>query len=263
MSYIGEVFDNYYNISLEDRLILIEKLDKLYYDNMTNFTYEYSDALSIIEMTTKKMLQASKFEEFYNDLDNKEKKEFQKQLYEASYNTNNWPWYSISRSYDKIKKIYGLEYTPVEKREEFKIDFNKLDEEFNQCKGKEVEEVISTFCKKYYRYAIERLENTKLSPEEKEKLINKYSNPLISEFNEAMNKFTKVINKNVNTSTRKAFYSLSQEKQLYTIFQVLDIDKEKLDDMIEYHIKIKEARKQLSYRNLYMSDKNKQYVKKK
>ena len=263
MSYIGEILNNYYDISLEDRIILIEKLDRLHYDNMTSFIYSYSDGLSIIEMTTNKMIQASKFEEFYNTLDNKEKKEFQKQIYEASYNTNNWPWYNIPKSYDKIKKIYGLEYTPLEKKEKFKIDFNKLDEEFNQGnKSINPEEVISVFCKRYYKYAIDRLENTKLPLKEKEELIGKYSNPLIYEFNEAMKKFTRVIDKHINGSTRKIFLSLPKEKQLYIIFQALDIDKEKLDDIIEYRTKVKEVNKQLSYRNMYTPD-NKQYIKKK
>ena len=271
MSHIGEVIDNYYNISLEDRVTLIEKLQELHYENMSDFTCGYFDSLDTIEIVAKKMLQASKFEEFFNALNAKEKKEFQTQLYELSYKTNNWAWHSIPKVYDRVKKIYGLEYTPIEKKEIFPVDFTKLDEELNDCgylfeipDTLDPERVISVFCKRYYRYAIDRLEGTKLSDEEKERLIKKYSDPLISEFNELMDSVIKVICKNINMSTKKKFCSLSKENQLYTVFQALDIDKERLDDKIEYRAKIREVNKKLSYRNMYIPDTPaKQRVKKK
>ena len=77
--YIKEVFNNYYNMSLEDRIKLTERLEDLHeeYKYDDGFGRNYSESLTTIKTTAYYILKCKNLKEFYKNLDNDQKKELQ------------------------------------------------------------------------------------------------------------------------------------------------------------------------------------------
>ena len=241
MTYIEKTFDNYYNIPLEDRLKLIDRIYKLHEENECEFDFTYNDAIKTIRLTTKKMIQASKFEEFYNNLDKKEKKEFQTQVYLMADSGKKMIAHRLPNKYKIISKIYGIQKDESDIKEEFSVDFNKLDKEFKNCyyNDVDIEKIISNFCMRYYTFAFDQCYWPNLSKEEYKEYLKKYSNPLVFEFNKIMNKCISVILSEARESAKDNFCSLLPEQQLYITFSLLNITKQELNTTVLYRQEFK------------------------
>lgn len=245
MTYIENIFDNYYKISLEDRITLIHKLYGLHKENKNEFQYNYSNLLNIIFLVTKKILQAQSFEQFYNSLNEKEKKEFQTQVYSTSESIKEWIWY-VPESYENISGLLNTKYeNPEENKvlERFVVNFDTLDEELDSD-DIDAEKVINSFTNKYYYFAFNKIQQYKLTEEEKIIISKKYSKPLSLEFNKAIDNCSAIIRENINESTRSFFDSIPHDRQMYVIFELLEINQKDLDDMIENRQELRNRKKQ-------------------
>ena len=60
MSYTNIVFDNYYKLSLDDRITLINKIIDLHDEYKYDFNYNYSESLRRILFVTEIMKDAQK-----------------------------------------------------------------------------------------------------------------------------------------------------------------------------------------------------------
>ena len=87
---INEQIENFYNISLEERIDYINKLMEYPLFNI-NLRNGYERWLSILKLMSIKTIQINQLKEFYQSLDDKGKKEFQTELYETIKNCE-WDW---------------------------------------------------------------------------------------------------------------------------------------------------------------------------
>lgn len=235
--YTNEVFDNFYNMSLEDRIILIDKLINLNKSMMTSkFRLDNRDNLELVKRVTMGISQAEKFPEFYSRLNDKQKKELQTQVYEISKDikecnlddSNAW----ISRIYIPFGEYKEEDKTP------FVLDTKKLQEEFNMPRVKigYVDAALHIFSKLYSRYAFDYFVdwNFDYNDEDVKEYRRKCTIPLIKELNNATTKVLRVLNNNLNESTLNMFNSLNDEQQIATIFEIVDNNEEHLDRGIKY-----------------------------
>lgn len=213
--YIKEVFNNYYNMSLEDRIKLTERLEDLHeeYKYDDGFGRNYSESLTTIKTTAYYILKCKNLKEFYKNLDNDQKKELQTQVYLTSEKVKSWIW--VPKIYEKLGIIYNPdEEYEEEAKEPFELDLERLNEELKRCDG---------FC--YDSLSAEKIIST---------FSRTYSTPSPSEFNKAIKEAISTIRENINDSTREMFDSLRPIQQLYSILNILIIPKEELNYWIEY-----------------------------
>lgn len=230
--YTNEVFDNFYNMSLEDRIILIDKLINLNKSMMTSkFRLDSRDSLELVKRVTMGILQAEKFPELYSKLNDKQKKEIQTQVYEISRDikecnlddSNAW----ISRIYIPFGEYKQEEKTP------FVLDTKRLNDEFNTPTVKigYVDAALHIFSELYSRYAFDYFFdwNFDYNDEDVKEYRRKCTIPLIKELNNATTKVLRVLKNNLNESTLNMFNSLDHGQQISVIFEIVDNNEEHLD----------------------------------
>lgn len=235
--YTNEVFDNFYNMSLEDRIILIDKLIKLNKSMMTSkFRLDNRDNLELVKRVTMGILQAEKFPELYSKLNDKQKKEIQTQVYEISKDikecnlddSNAW----ISRIYIPFGEYKEEDKTP------FVLDKKRLNDEFNTPRIRivDIDAALYIFSELYSKYAFDYFLdwNFNFKEEEVKEYRRKCTIPLIKELNNATTKVLRVLKNNLNESTLNMFNSLNDEQQIATIFEIVDNNEEHLDCGIKY-----------------------------
>ena len=233
MEYINEVFDNYYNISLDDRIELIDRISAFHEEHKYEFYYDYSTILKVLNMVNVKTFQAKRFKEFYTSLDDLEKIEFEKQVRNISDMVKDWKWMDIPMFYEDISPIFDLniDIKKQDNKELYIVDFTRFEEELrNKEEIKNTnfldsERIIDVFCKKYYYYAFDKIRYNGLSKERKESILEVYSKPLIMEFNNSIIDCISLIREDLNMDTRNSFNQLDNIKKIYVIFELLDIDR--------------------------------------
>lgn len=252
--YTNEVFDNFYNMSLEDRIILIDKLININKSMMTSkFRLDNRDNLELVKRVTMGILQAEKFPELYSRLNDKQKKELQTQIYEASSDVKK-RWYAYD--YDEwISRIYIPfgEYKQEEKTP-FVLDTKKLQEEFNMSRVKigYVDAALHIFSELYSKYAFDYFLdwNFNFKEEEVKEYRRKCTIPLIKELNNATTKVLRVLKNNLNESTLNMFNSLNDEQQISVIFEIVDNNEEYLDRGIKNREERRNKRKEKEEKSL-------------
>ena len=239
--YIQDVIDNYYNISLEERLKLIQMLKQLHATHTYDIGISYHDILDTIELLTKKAYQAEQLEKTYGALTQKQQKELRTQTHiKAKEYKGQW-WYDVPKSYELASEILTLDKPEkIEVKEPtFKIDFARLEEELG---GKDTDyygcefnvgAFFRTFTGRHFYFALGIIDHLQLTDENKKDLYQKYTKPMLNEFYLAEQRYNDVIRSEFSDSTEKLFSSLEGKAQLYTIFDMLDIDIEKLNWQIE------------------------------
>ena len=235
--YTNEVFDNFYNMSLEDRIILIDKLINLNKSMMTSkFRLDSRDSLELVKRVTMGISQAEKFPEFYSRLNDKQKKELQTQIYEASSDIKRWHVHDYDEWISRIYIPFG-EYKQEEKTP-FVLDTKKLQEEFNMPRVKigYVDAALHIFCELYSRYAFDYFFdwNFDYNDEDVKEYRRKCTIPLIKELNNATTKVLRILKNNLNESTLNMFNSLDHGQQISVIFEIVENNEEQLDRGIKY-----------------------------
>lgn len=240
--YISNVLDNYYNMRIEDRLTLIKKLVDLHDENKydAGYTYDYGETLEAIKSIADYTRKGQNFDKFYESLTPAQKKELQTQVYLAAEDVKSRIWYNIPKYHEVLKDmcVPGIEYSKEEK-EIFKPNFKMLDEEFEDCDGLfhtgiSSERIISTFCRRFYSYAVDyTLDGYNFTEQDKAIIHKRYYNPAVGELNNALKSSISILRNNINESTRNKFDSLDPIQQMYTMFTIFDISKSELNYWIE------------------------------
>lgn len=236
--YIQEVIDNYYNISLEERLKLIEMIKKLHSTHTYDIGRSYHDILDTIELLTKKAYQVEQLEEFYNSLTKEQQKELRTQTHikAKSYYKGNW-YYDVPKSYELVKELLTLDKPErIDKREKtFKVDFDRLEEEFGG-KGTDyyacdfsVSGFFKAFTRSLFYHPLGITGKHKLSEEEKKEVYRKYTKPMLDEYYYAEQRYSDIIESEFSESTKKLYDSLDDAAKMYTRFDMLDVTAEDLD----------------------------------
>lgn len=222
MEYIKEIFDNYNQISIEDKKKLSERIIKIQDDDHDeNFYFSCYYGLGNIDKLLDSMVKAKNFGEFYNSLNDKQKKEFQTRVYLTSSNkdifNDNFDLYEYI-----AESVKTIDYKIVKKKNEYTIDFEKLENVLEEAYLYDMSEKIVAM----YKNIVSR-ENY---------------NQILFEMLELVKKCSSIIIENVNDSTRNEFQSLSLDRLVMTILLLLDIDKIQLDNDIEYRKKLRQCR---------------------
>lgn len=211
------------------------------------------------------MLQIQSFEQFYKSLNDKERKEFQTQVYLMTELIKEWTWFDVPKSYESVYNLLNINCEETKEAQEldvFEVDFDKIDEEFDNCDslfytgGLNAEKIINSFATKYYYFAFNKIKQYNLSEEEQLSVFEKYSKPLVLEFNKTMKNCSSMIKENINKSTRKNFESNPYDRQIFTTFKLMDIDKNYLSEMAEKCQKLRNRKKSIN------NESEKQYIKK-
>ena len=247
MTYTKVVLDNFYNISLEDRITLINRLINLHEINKSDFDYNYYNSLKSMLDTYKKIYSVSRFKDFYNNLNDKEKKEFQTQVYLTSESVLNWRWFDVPNTFDIIKEYtFSDEITD----KSYNIDFDMLDSELensdeyseNLISGAEI--IINEFVKRYYNYAFNNYSKDRYSNEEINYIFETYTKPFIIELNSNVNDCISFIKDNINESTRLKFNLIDDDKLIYALFKLIDINKDYLSYMVQKRQELRNLKNQ-------------------
>ena len=267
--YIQDVIDNYYNISFEERLKVIEMIKKLHSTHTYDIGISYHDILDTIELLTKKAYQAEQLENFYNSLTKEQQKELRTQTHikAKSYN-GNW-CYDVPKSYELAKELLTLDKPEkIEKREKtFKVDFDRLEEEFGGVDSDyygcnfSVAGFFKVFTRSLFYYPLGITGNHKLSEEEKREVYRKYTKPMLDEYYYAEQIYSDIIESEFSESTKKLYDSLEDAEKMYTRFDMLDVTAKDLDckaECREYENKLR-----ASYQEMLEKENEKKKAKKK
>ena len=219
IEYIKEIFENYSLLSIEDKKKLSERMIKIQNDDRANNFYfsSYYD-LESIDKILDFIIKANHFEEFYNSLNDTQKKEFQTRTYITAKNEDNYNLESYEYIADLVKDI-NIE-TP-NKKDNYKIDFEKLEMALEEADDNDILESVVSIYK------------------------NISSPKVLYELVETTQKNLSIIKENVNNSTRSKIEELPLDRSVITTLLLLDIDKEKLDNDIEYRKKLRQERDEL------------------
>lgn len=224
IEYIKEVFENYNKIGLEDKKKLSERMIKIQSDDRLGNYFSCYYELSDIDELLNIMIKAKHFEEFYNSLDDKQKKEFQTKVYLTSLNVYSSNYYMDIYEH-VVELLKETEGKIKEKQDGFVIDFDKLDSAIEEA---ELEDVLERVVAVYQ--CIAKIDN---------------GDQLSCEMNELIRKCSAIIKENVNDSTKSKFESLPLECQVITIISLLDITQEQLDQDIVYRRELRKHRDEL------------------
>ena len=233
--YTREVFDNYYNMSLEDRVILIDKLFKLNESMMTSkFRLDNRDDLRIAKKVAVGISKSEQFPELYSRLNDKQKKELQTQVYEICSDIKRWHTDDSDRWISRVYIPFG-EYKEEEKTP-FVLDTKKLNEEFHTLRIGTIDAMLYIFSKLYVKYALDYFADWEFdyNDEDVKEYRRKCTVPLIKELNNATTKVLRVLKNNLNESTLNMFNSLDHEQQIAAIIEIVDNNEEDLDRGIKF-----------------------------
>ncbi len=222
IEYIKEIFDNYSLLNVEDKKKLSERIIKIQNDSHAgNFYFSRHYELRDMDKILDSMIKAKHFEEFYNSLNEEQKKEFQTRVYLTSTNKDISNYYS--NLYEYIAQLVKTaEYKEMEDTKNFTIDFNKLEFALDEADVYDMSERVVAVYKNI----------TAL----------KDSNPIMYEIVEITRKCSSIIKEKVNDSTSSKIESLPLDKLVMTILLLLDVDKEQLNNDIEYRRKLRQSR---------------------
>lgn len=247
-NYGNEIIDRFYDMTLDDRLKLIEKLIRLNNEiKSSEYGWQYTDHkkdLEIVKEVTSIIKKAEQFTEFYNSLNDKQKKELQTQVYIESEYSKTW---AMSKHKHKcISRIYvPYRKTPKRNNDLFEFDINLLNEELKTSRLLSRITLIEIFCSFYTEYAFDNYlewDYDYKNPEVK-KYRRLYTLPLLKEFNNAITEVSRVLKNNLNDSIKEEYNSLTKEQQVSVISGILSIDEENLDRYIEYRDKKRQEEK--------------------
>lgn len=222
IEYIKEIFNNYSQVSIEDKKRLSERIIKIQNDDHAgNFYFSRHYELRDIDKVLDSMIKAKHFEEFYNSLNEEQKKEFQTRVYLTSTNKDISNYYS--NLYEYIAQLVKhAEYKTIEYKNNFTIDFNKLEIALEEADVYDMSErVVAVY------------QNITALKE---------SNLIIYEIVEVIKKCSSIIKEKVNDSTSSKIESLPLDRLVMTVLLLLDINKEQLNNDIEYRRKLKQSR---------------------
>lgn len=224
IEYIKEIFDNYDRLNIEDKKQLSNRINKIQDDDSYNELYfsGHYDLNSIdefLDLIINIKHNAKYFESFYNALNDTQKKEFQTRAYLTADNINNY--YSKSDLYSTIANLVKTnEDKSLNESDAFTIDFERLESALEDADICDMSErVVAVY---------QNIANP-----------NKI-NQIPYEIIKMIKKCLSMIKENVNDSTRNKIESLSLDKQIITTLLLLDVDKEQLNNDIEYRKKLRE-----------------------
>lgn len=242
---INEYIEIFNNITLEERIDYINKLIE------TNAEYiffnidlknGYRRWFSILKLMIIKTIQINKLKEFYQNLDNKEKKEFQTELYETIKNCEmDWEWdYDVDDSDKMLKQFYN---------------FDTIDSKLEKIKN----EIFTETKQDNYEYQ-EKLFNT---------FIERCSGKVIEEFKESFDDYILLMKDNLSNSTKKILFSLPAHMRVYAFMEMYstakfwDFEDWYLTSKYDSRQKIREEKKQQLKSNEDKISNPKGYVKRK
>ena len=242
---INNKIESFKSISLDERIDYINNLIKT--NNVSsNFDIDlkikYKRWLYILKSMSIKTIQINQLKEFYKNLDDKAKKEFQTELYETIDNCEwDWQWDDNVDDYDKIlKEFYNFEAfeSKIKKIKNEIIKDNKHDNQKNQ------EKLLSTF-------------------------IENCSDKVIEDYKKSFEEYILLMNHNLSKSTKKRLFSLPAHMRIYAFMEMYntaklwDFNSNYLINNYAYREKIREEKKQQLKSQKDKIYNSKGYVKKK
>ena len=238
---INEQIENFYNISLEERIDYINKLMGYSFFNI-NLRNGYERWLCILKLMSIKTIQINQLKEFYQSLDDKGKKEFQTELYEIIKNCEwDWKWdYNVDDSDKLLKQFYNFD-TIDSKLEEIKK------ESFTETKQDN------------YEYQ-EKLLNT---------FVDKCSGKVIGEFKKSFDDYVLLMKDNLSNSTKKRLFSLPAHMRVYAFMKMYstakfwDFKDWYLMDKYNYRQMVRDIKKQQVKDQVEKIKNSKGYIKRK
>lgn len=209
--YIKEVFDNYSQISIEEKKRLSERMIKVQNDDRCGDCYfENYYKLDKIDDILDIIIKGKQFVELYNSLTVEEKKEFQTRVYLTAANEDTYS-YKLDLYKDIVKLIKTTKFNNRDFRDTYKVDFDRLEDAISYTEADFVwtaERVVAA----YQDIASKRdIDSTLLE------LIETLQNVL------------SIIKTNVNESTNNKIDSISFDDLITTLLLILEVDKDVLD----------------------------------
>lgn len=219
---INEQIENFYNISLEERIDYINKLMECSFFNI-KLRNSYERWLCILKLMSIKTIQINQLKEFYQSLDDKGKKEFQTELYETIKNCEwDWKWdYSVDDSDKLLKQFYNFDTIDSKLEEIKKESFTETKQDNHEYQ----EKLLNTF-------------------------VDKCSGKVIEEFKESFDDYVLLMKDNLSNSTKKRLFSLPAHMRVYAFMEMYstakfwDFEDSYLMDKYDFRQMVRDRKKQ-------------------